>query len=228
MKRKVMIFKTVLCSLLLSFPFSVAAQDSVVHGDIEFEGDAKVRDPYSETRDDLIARLSVLSQFTAKPISEPDFESFALGEPHFVHLNALYLYCSVKKGTCPDVLDTVLELDIIQSQLEGNAECSHMKHFWKTWIANDMQRRHQFQVKTGFLKDTEDFKKTTLPRYLRCSQTVAEELKSTKKTATTVEFFTNRYYLPSVPRQAITNTLGLLEEAKKNNINLLFVTGTKR
>lgn len=228
MKRKVMIFKTALCFLLLWFPLTAVAQDSVVHGDIEFEEDTKTTDPYAETRDDLIARLNTLSSFTTNPNTELDFDSIALNEQHFVHLNALYLYCSVNKGTCSEVLDTVLELDIIKSQLDGSAECTNMKHFWKTWIANDMQKRHQYQVKTGYLKETEDFKKNNLPRYLRCSQTVADALKNSAGTATTLEFFTNRYHLPSVPRQAITNTLGLLEDAKKNNVNLLFVTGTKR
>ena len=206
---------------------SALAEEDVVHGEIEFEQHVKKKKTYEDSQDELIDILSELSSFTANTSEEAGPPELKLLQDHLLLLNALYLHCSVTKGVCPSVLDTILEFDVIKSRVSGKSSCNTMKQFWKSWIANDMQKRHQFQVKTGFLKKTDAFKKQQLPRYLSCSDTVARALEENAE-ATNAEYFQKRYHLPSVPRQAVTDTLGKMEKAKSKEVNLLFITGTDR
>ena len=224
------IFTLVSCCICLTAPTTATAQTddsgSVVTGEIIFEENVKRTKTYVDTEAEVIDKLDALAAYSRAPSGLPELQDLEFEDDHLLYLNALYLFCSVNRGTCPEILDSILETDIIRSAVEGNAQCITLKKFWKSWLDNDMQRRHQYQVRTGYLRETEAFKKNELPRYLRCSETVKKEL-STLGEQTPEEFLKERYHLPSKEVEAFTDTLGTAETARKEKVDLIRATGTR-
>ena len=92
------------------------------------------------------------------------------------YLTALYLYCSIKYGVCPEILDSILTHDLINSSISKKSSCTNMKSFWKAWLANDMEKRHSYSVKIAFANDTAAFKKNKRNQYIRCQETITNEV----------------------------------------------------
>ncbi|NLF25109.1 MAG: hypothetical protein GX589_05555, partial [Deltaproteobacteria bacterium] len=69
-----------------------------------------------------------------------------LDENSVLYLNAVYLFCSLRKGACPWILEALLETDIVNSRLNKSPDCPQMRSFWKLWGKNDLQRRHDYQI----------------------------------------------------------------------------------
>ncbi|MDC0359032.1 hypothetical protein OAO01_09470 [Oligoflexia bacterium] len=141
------------------------------------------------------------------------------------YLAAAYLYCTLKSGACPLVLDGVLEVDLINSKLNNKAACPNMKQFWKAWIGNDMERRLEYRLNIGFLAKTQSFKKHDRPKYLRCEDTLA---KLTSGTIPNSEFFSRRYASDSPHTNTIKQLRIFLDTIKKRVPNLFAATGTNR
>lgn len=200
--------------------------DSVMRGEIEFEQDIEQVKTYADTEQEAIDKLQALAAYTRQPSGPAPLAELELEDDHLLYLNALYLFCSVQRGTCPEILDAIMEMDIIRSATRGTPECHTLKRFWKSWLDNDMQRRHQYQVRTGYLRKTEEFKKKELPRYLRCSETVQNELASLGDQSAE-EFLKERYHLPSDIVEAVTNTVGTAQSAQDEKVNLLHATGAR-
>ncbi len=118
------------------------------------------------------------------PVPEPSKDVFRFA-------SALYLHCSVNFGTCPAVLDTILEADIINSRLTKTAKCTQMNQFWNMWAADDMESRHSHRVKIGFLNDTSNFREKSRPHYKeQCEETVKAAIAGTQPDD---QFFKSRY-----------------------------------
>ena len=73
------------------------------------------------------------------------------------------------------------------------------------------------------MKQTTTFKRSVLPRYLRCSETVKEEL-TKGGDAENAEFFASRYSEGELYKEAIEQTLDKLKALKKNVPNVFIET----
>ena len=140
-----------------------------------------------------------------------------LGENDLQFMNALYLYCTVNQGTCALVLDSLLELEVVKSRLRGKADCPTLLRFWKLWLKNDMERRHEFLGKTGFLNDYQKFNREQRGRYVRCQPTVAEQIQSNESN---IEFFKKRYAQDGAPLKTLSQMSALLTGLKAKGVNI--------
>lgn len=134
-------------------------------------------------------------------------------------LNAAYLYCSVQRGVCQHFLDTLLEGDLINSKLGGTVECPTLTKFWKSYIAGDLDSRHRFQTPIAFVAVSEEFAQKTRPRYLKCKETIKNEIEGAGG-----DYFSKRYADGSKAAQ-ITKTVEFLRGLKAENKNVFLEVG---
>lgn len=145
-----------------------------VMGNIDIEEETKAQSPFSTTQNNMIEYFTALADKAEKgELSAPFAE---LDDPSIQYLTAVYLYCSINRGTCPMVLDAIFETDFVNSVNSDKASCPNMSKFWKSWAKNSMEERHNYMVKTGYMATTQTFKQTTRPKYIRCAQTIQGEM----------------------------------------------------
>jgi hypothetical protein len=189
----------------LDAEISTGGGDKSLTGQLDVNVNQEIKkkvDPYQLAQDNSIAYFKNFeSALSSNGATQP-----ALSSAELLHLNGLYLFCSLQSGTCPEVLDAILEIDIFNSGKSGKADCPVMKSFWKSWISNGLEKRHQHKVKIGQMEATTDFKKNVLPKYLRCTTTVQTELSTTP--------ITKRYGSGSLAKTAVSNTRQKLEQLK--------------
>ena len=113
-----------------------------MRGEIVLEKADKKKNPYTVNQDSLIEYLDALPTKLAE-LKNTGEALRSLEDGEVSHLAYVYLYCSIKRGICKEVIDAVLEIDIANAALEGAASCPTMKRFWKVWIENDMEKRHR-------------------------------------------------------------------------------------
>lgn len=160
------IFKLLLSSFLI---VSLFAQNTTGTIEIDDPQQAPPKPPTQVAESKGIEYLTALDQVieSGKIQAIPN-----LVDSQTQYLSALYLYCSIKDGVCPEVLDVILTQDIINSVNAKKAECPNLKAFWKSWIANDMEKRHSYKVKMAYANQTASFKKDVRPQYVKCTETV--------------------------------------------------------
>lgn len=187
-------------------------------GEINLEDTATIRrDPYTVEQDAAIAffddfarKVDTLKGKGAAPL-EP------LSDAALNHLTRVYLYCTVRSGTCPFVLDAILEVDIVNAKNGSASICPTMERFWKTWVKNDMEKRQNFLVRTANLTATSDFSRNQRPRYLKCRETVQIEIGSSSPSG---EFFAARYAGAGGPNEQVKKVATLLTELKTKVPNI--------
>jgi len=141
------------------------------------------------------------------------------------YLTAIYLFCSLQSGSCPLVLDALLEADLIYAAQNGSSECPALTQFWKLWVANSMERRFEHGLKVGAFNTADQFKRQERPKYIRCSDTVGKQLENAGPSQ---NFFRKRYSTSAKPLENISKTRGLLEEAKEKIPNIYARIGRRR
>ena len=236
MKKIVIGIKSSLCTTMCSFlivltiPWLIAAEvkhtgksPSKLSGDIEVELQAEKKDPYAGTQELTLTYLKNLKvhllsvSTTSNKILLPDSESIS-------YLNGLYLFCTIKKGTCPAVLETVLEIDLVNSRLNNTAVCPVMKSFWKKYIENDFEGRLKYNTSTGFITKINEFNSKDRPRYLRCDDTLKEIFKEGLSPAA---LFSSRYGATGKSIKAIDEVIALISAVQEKQINVFVATGAQ-
>ena len=169
-------------------------------GTLNMVMEEKQTNPYRESQEDavrtlraLVGKIAELKGGTVTPVERPKDASV-----HF--LTGVYLYCTVTKGPCPEILDSLLEIDLINSRISRKAECPTSLTFWKDWKANDMEARQKFLVRIGLLGITDDFSRNVRPGYIKCRETIAKQIEGGNSDA---EYFRQRYSSPSSPEPSI-------------------------
>jgi|GEM_PF-1715704 len=198
------------------------AQDGrpVLSGELNFEDTTeKSADSYSNTQQLTIDFFKdFLTTLTATgPVAE-------LSDSQLNYLNAVYLYCSINTGKCPFILDAILETDVKRSAMSGVASCPAMTKFWKQWVANDMENRHKYSVRTAFLSVTEEFRTKDRPKYLKCKDNVSSSIAGMTSPAA---LFSTRYAEGSEPRRAIERTIEYLKAVQASGQNIATSLGIK-
>ena len=180
----------------------------------------KSKDPYKESQANAMEAMNALS----KKIEELKTGSISRAErpkDSGVHyLTGVYLYCTITKGTCPEILDSILEIDLINSRIEKKASCPTMLSFWKDWQANDMEARQKFMVRLGYLGITNDFNRNVRPAYVKCQETIAGRIDDQ---ASDADFFRKRYGADQSPEQSVRKTVEYLQ-AVSTSIGDVFLT----
>jgi hypothetical protein len=189
-------------AILFNAPFSVADE------------------PYKEIQDSTIATISKLNKEIASRSVSATKISF--NERELYYLNGVYLYCTLKNGTCPYILETILETDILNSQIDGKASCPHTLRFWQEWIDNSFEDRVNYNLGTGFLTKYQDFKKNIRPRYLRCSATVEREIKNNTPSN---DYISARYAPSSEVAHNVKRTLAYLTAIREEVPEVFIATG---
>jgi len=192
-------------------------------GEFELEEDSDSRSSYSITQDRAIQYFKNL-EASLKTLSESgNAEIPEIDDNMLLYISGVYLYCIVNQGVCLAPLDALLETDVISARLKHNSECPNLTRFWKLWVRNDMERRHEFLVKTGFMAQSDQFKREKRPRYIKCQQTVTDEVKSLQANP---EFFKARYSEGSPNTKAVHSMVSILEAIKAKVGNVFTATGT--
>lgn len=178
----------------------------------------KSQDAAVELFDDLQVIVAGLKGGTIKdaPVLDGDALTF---------LAATYLHCSIQKGVCQYILDALLEADIINAKQGDANKCPNMKGFWKAWLKADMEKRHQYAVKTGYLHSTQAFNRDTRPKYIKCDDTVAAEIAGP---ASSSEYFKQRYTNKPEIEESIRETRAILKFIKDKRINIFGAVGIRQ
>lgn len=212
--RATICFLALLAALGRSPDISATPAADKQSGEIIQEQEAKTQDSYSATQDQVLSFFQGLATSMRNaangkiPTPIP-----LLNENALTYLNSAYLYCSVNNGTCPAMLDALLEAEIINAKLGNKAECPNLKQFWRLWLKNQMEERHNFAVKTVFLNTTNEFKRSKRPRYIKCEATVASEIADQ---GSNLEYFKRRYSPGSAQMVAVEQTLETLEQIRRD------------
>lgn len=209
--------------LLLLIPFILSAQNRPeLSGEFELEVDEGAQDSYSISQqkalnyfNSLVSQLDPLRQLGTAHLENLD-------ESTLQYLSAVYLFCTINQGTCPIVLDALLEADLIQSRLRNSAQCDNLQRFWKIWLKNDMERRQEYLAKTGFLNVTDQFKRERRGRYIKCKETIETEMASSLANP---EFFQARYKQDSPPFLVVSQMPVFLNKVKSSVANVFAATG---
>lgn len=213
------LFITLVAILPLFSAGHVAAENrsDVQGGEIVMEQDHKLSGTYE------MQQLKGLEFLKAVQLTAASGAANSLPAPDdsiLSYLNVAYLYCSITEGTCPAIIDAVLEADIINSRRAGAvASCPIMTNFWKIYIKSDMEQRHNHLVKTGFLTVTDDFKKKRRPAYIKCKDTVAQIISSPD--------WAQRYKSGSQTMTSITKAVRIVEELQAKVPNLFTALGAR-
>ena len=190
-------------------------------GEIKLEAAKKKRNPYKLTQENTIAYFDELSLELKKLSGSGSGTIKSLEDDVLNHLTATYLYCSIKYGSCPFVLEAILETDVIRSRLAGKASCSNMKSFWKKWISNDMHKRIQFMIPIGFSHKKTQFNQKERPKFVKCKPTILEAISGG---GTNKQYFSDRYAEDSKVVGSVRKTNLLLQTIKKKIPNIFTAT----
>ncbi|MDZ4786197.1 MAG: hypothetical protein SGJ02_08990 [bacterium] len=185
---------------------------SSAYADIAYE---QSQDGTIKTFESIITMIGdgTLTESTAK-ISIPDKDLH--------YLTGAYLFCTIKNGACPVILQAILETDIINSQLEKKESCSNMLRFWKHWVDNGFEDRLSYSLGTGFLSKYFDFKSNTRPKFLKCSATVKAQIKPDVSLS---DFIKSRYEKSGESFKAINTLLGFTKALKTQGKDTFVATG---
>lgn len=221
-----------LALISLATPGSLAAQAKEqskpdvappLSGVIKMESvETKKTDPYASGQEAAIVWVEELNAALDKRAGG---ENAAIRTPEtgiLNHLAGVYLFCSIREGVCPHILQMLLEADFLISLDGGKAQCPALTEFWKVYVTNDFENRHKYMIKTGYLTATSDFKRDVRPRYVRCRETIEEELK--KRDAGSLG---KRYAAGSPARTSINESLSLLKKLRDSGKNVFAETGAQ-
>ncbi len=202
----------IVASTFLTQPSFAQKSGPNTHGSIEIQEEAKIEYSYAKTQDEALAFVTgVYNRALALGQGKTAPASVELSQTAAHYLTTVYLYCSVRAGTCPSILNLILENDLINSQISKKPECPAMLKFWSTWIAGDMEKRHQFLVKMSFMNATTDFKTRSRPRYIHCQDTMKQEISTGTPD---VAFFKARYAADSENLSAIKRAVAIVDEVR--------------
>ena len=153
------------CLILLTASCSYALPNkrNDQSGSIQIETDTVNKDPFPILQDKIIDQLK-------------NGTLTSLSQSELVYLNAAYLYCTLNKGTCPEILDALLFADYSTSKSQNSATCPLLESFWKQWIENQFEQRQNYLGKIAFFSQTNEFNTKRRNGYIKCRQTIGQML----------------------------------------------------
>jgi len=201
-----------LLSLLLLAPLPGTAQPELA-GELNLEDVAgEPKNPYAQNQGEAIRFMESLNSLAdTLATTGSGGTAGAIDENTMIHLTNVFLYCSLKRGTCPMVLEAILESDVINSLDAKKGACPNMARFWKVWVRGDMEKRQKYLMPTAYMGGANEFSTRERPRFIRCRETVDGILADA---GDPVQFRKERYAKGAPAREAIRKTAQLLNEIK--------------
>lgn len=191
-------------------------------GDLDISEGKEQKSVYQVSEDEVI---DLFTKLKAEIDSVGDGGSLqnldALSRNASLHLTAVYLHCTVNRGTCKFMLDALLEVDLINSKVAENVSCPNMLQFWRLWLKSDMEERAKYLVKTTYLKKTADFNAKVRPSYVRCKSTIEKILRGAKVSS----LFGARYKSDVSISDAVDETLEYLRLVHSKYKNIFIEMG---
>ncbi|MCB0332691.1 MAG: hypothetical protein KDD55_04280 [Bdellovibrionales bacterium] len=212
---------------LLSFLQSSFAEapEGVQSGEIELElGEEKSINSYHAVQNRTITKISnleksMLNLATGSKNKIDPFDDWELN-----YLATVYLYCTMQTGVCPRILQTIFEIDFINSVIDQKSSCPNLTRFWKKWIEGDMERRLEYKIEVGQFAKRQAFNKNARPKFVKCRNTIDLVRKKYPEGASP---FKARYEEGSSQIRAVQKTLAMLEVVRKKIPNIFYKTGVK-
>ena len=175
---------------------------------------------YEKHQDELIDYFGGIQTAVANLPDKPLETIPPLEIDHIHNLTAVALYCTIKRGACPFLLQAIREVEVINSTLAGRATCPNMVAFWKRWIKNGFEDRVNYNISTGHLKKYIEFKNNQRKEFIHCSKTTAALLKDAPD-----DFLEKRYAKGSPESEAIATTVLYMKGLRDRQINTFVATG---
>lgn len=228
--RVVLIFliSLVISSMLKAPLFCQLPDKDLVSGQIEMQFEEKKENRYEVVQDLAIEYFKDLHSLAGGFVQGTSGQLASISDEDrveiFDYLTAVYLYCVIRNGKCPLVLDAVLESDLIGAKLTSGSDCLNMDSFWSRWRENDFERRQNYNLSTGRMVIAADFAKQHLPRYTNCRTTVADELRNS---GAAVDFFKARYGGKSEKMRNLAKMVRFLELLKEQVGDVFIAVGAK-
>ena len=189
---------------------------NVISGEFKLETGAKQKDPHETAQDAGEAYFKGLQSSIKSLAGGSVTKTPVITDTVLHYITAAYLLCSVNNGVCPYFLDSLLEVDVINARIDKADTCPSLRLFWKKYIGNDLESRHQYATKIGFLSETGDFNNRLRPKYIKCQATVKEARVGTMSDA---EFFKQRYSNGS-KLEAVNKTIEYLASLKAKKLHV--------
>ena len=142
----------------------------------------------------------------------------ALDSPTASYLSVLYLYCTVKQGPCPFILETVLDSDIIAARSEKATSCISMTRFFKGYLSNALDDRAKFLYSLTQGLEMATFNTESRPRFIQCKETVAAILEDK-------EVMAQRFGEKGTAVATIEAFNSLLKDVKSQKTDIYTATG---
>lgn len=176
-----MLFRLLISLVALAAPVFVTAEDGPsLQGEVTFESFERNEVPYEQHVTEARAVFSGLQDALPVLAKGESWKGNPTHDRALSWLATLYLYCSVQRGSCPLVLDAILEIDIAQAS-PAEATCPTMKRFWKQWIDLDLEKRQSFLMKTGGIQTAAEFSRSVRPTYIKCEERVADAMTESRR-----------------------------------------------
>lgn len=173
--------------------------------------------------------VSATEHFSSNSNEKLNTTFIELTDSQLLYYASAYLYCITKKGTCPFLLNALLESDLMllcnfenkKCQRPKKVACRNMTRMWKIWIDNDLEQRLNHNIPIGLMGKNNDFKQNEFPKYLKCSQTLLPEVKAALKNK---NYIKKRYKSVDI-KEDIEKTISFLKAIKKNIGNIIVAQG---
>lgn len=199
---------------------SLLAENPKTTFEMELAKDAPTVDEYGIAQNYIMEMLPKLKAHRDQ-LAKGEVSIFNLGTParDFYKLYASgYLMCSIMNGICQEFLDTILEIDLINSKISGKVSCLNTLKMWKAWLDNDMEKRHSHQTKITHVNLVSKFNKEERPKYHRCSKTIEGLIADS--TISPAAFFKNRYSGKVSTEDYIQKTIDFFNLVKEKNLDI--------
>lgn len=215
--------------LLLLFAQVFAENKPPTVIEVELTEKETKKDPYKDQQNEVISIFESL----AKAVDQQSPQKIAttggagiIPENLLLYLNSAYLYCMIAQGTCKEMLDSILEIDILNSLADNKATCLNMLRFWKSWLDNDMEKRHEHHTKIVHVNQVIKFNKEVRPQYTSCTKTVEGLLSFQAKDQSDQDFLKQRY--SKLKENYAQKSLDFLKNIQEKVPNIYHEVGLKK
>lgn len=223
-------FIACITSLLVSGVWSAAiAQDptsktTLKGGPPALTGQVAYENPDAPARNHQLEALEELDGWSSslESILKSSGEGIApyLKQNAISYLSVLYLYCSVKQGPCPFILEMILDDDIARSRSEKNARCPVTNRFFKSYISQSLDERGKFLFSLREGLEIAKFNSEERPRFVECKETVSAVIADP-------DVLRQRYGEKGSSVDSANAFRTLLTEIKEKKVDIYGATGVK-
>jgi hypothetical protein len=134
------------------------------------------------------------------------------------YLSVLYLFCSVKRGPCPFILETILDSDIAASRADKEVKCALMSRFFKSYLSQSLDERGKFLFSLTEGLEIAKFNTTERPRFVECKETVSAMLADK-------EVLSQRFGSKGTSVETVATFRALVAEIKDQKVDIMVATG---